>query len=153
MEENEAIEFQKAILEEPQLTLTERSKSYLTETYKWTKFLSIFGFIMIGLLVVLGFVFVGLMSSVPYSDFVGPSRFMFAFMYIVLGAIYFIPTWSLLRYSNKMKVALAQNDQVAFEEALSNHKSFFKFFGIMTIIVLALYGFMALIGGVISIFN
>ena len=49
-----------------------------------------------------------------------------------------------------MRKALRNNDQMVLTDALKNLKSFFKFYGILAIIVLSLYGvaiLAAVVGG------
>ena len=54
-------------------------------------------------------------------------------------AIWFFPLLFLLRFANKMRFALAGNDQQALNTSVQNLKICFRYVGIITIIILALY--------------
>ena len=72
-----------------------------------------------------------------------------AIFYIFILAVWFFPLMYLLRFSNRMKNAITGNDQQALNIAFQNLKICFRFVGIVTIIVLALYA-IAFIFGIIS---
>ena len=140
-----------SILKETQLSITENAKQFLSEAGKWGKFISIVGFIAVGLLVVFG-VFAGtLFSQLPgYEDIPGA---LFSIIYIVLAALYFFPILYLYRFSTKVREALNANDEGVLEYALENLKSHYKFIGILMIVMLALYALIfvfALIFGVLA---
>ena len=122
------------------LSITSVAASYLQETGKWATFLSIIGFILCGLIVIIG-LFAGTIFSQfgPYQDM--PSRFgvMMTVMYVALGLIYFIPTLYLYRFAQKLKSAISFKDRQELVLAFENQKSLFKFWGIFTIIILGLY--------------
>ena len=68
-----------------------------------------------------------------------------AFFYVIIAAIYFIPCLFLFRFANKMKLALSSNDQMALTTSFQNLKSMFRFFGIVTIIMISIYAIILLI--------
>jgi len=124
------------------LTITQNASTYLNETGKWTKFLSIMGFIFVGLIVIMGFLAGSIMSIMPGGQsgvFPAGMGFLFGGIYILLGLLYFFPTWYLFKFSQKMKLALTTNSNDELNEALSNQKSFYKFWGIFTIVFIGLY--------------
>lgn len=131
--------------------------SILNETRKWTKFLSILGFIGIGIMIIVGIFAGSIFSSTIDNSITGGMGFpsvLFSFIYIIMAAIYFIPVLFLFNFSNKMKVALFSNNQEALYEAFNNLKRHFKFIGILVIVLLVIYvtifigvGIMALIAG------
>jgi Na+/H+ antiporter NhaC len=129
-------------------------KSHLSETARWGKFLSIIGFICCALIVIGGIYFVTAVSSMErtygglnegpsFSSF-GP---FFAVLYIVFALLYFFPCLFLLRFSNKMKTALAADSQADLTVSFQNLKVLFRYIGILTIIVLSLYLLFFLFGG------
>lgn len=127
------------------LTVTTISRGYLSETAKWAKFLAILGFIMCGFIVIAAFFLPFLMSFIPSGEMM-PMGVMgkglgiiMAFMYLGLALIFFMPCLYLYRFSTKMKTALLQSDSEVLDTSLSNMKSFFKFYGIMTIITMSFY--------------
>ncbi|MBK3519891.1 DUF5362 family protein [Carboxylicivirga marina] len=131
--------------EEPtvkQLTISDSATYYLTATSKWTYFLSIMGFLFIGFIIMAG-IFASSMMSLMMGDAAGlmpPGMgFLFGGIYVVFGILYLFPTMYLLKFSQKTKLALATSSNEELNVALSNQKSFFKFWGILTIVVISLY--------------
>lgn len=116
--------------------------SFLKETSTWTYFLSILGFIGIGLMVLFGIFFVVAMGNMPggnpYEDF-GFDMSYFGIIYVVLGLIYFFPVLYLFNFSRKMKNALNSNNNEDLTAAFSNLKSHYKFLGVFTIVIISLY--------------
>ena len=126
------------------LTIDPQSKRFLSETAKWGRFLSIIGFVLCILIAIVG-VFMALKMSEVSSAFremggplasLGP---VIAFIYILFAVIYFFPCLYLFRFSNQMITALSADDQATMNSAFENLKSVFKFFGVLTIIVLSFY--------------
>ena len=126
------------------LTIDPQSKRFLSETAKWGRFLSIIGFVLCILIAIVG-VFMALKMSEVSSAFremggplasLGP---VIAFIYILFAVIYFFPCLYLFRFSNQTITALSADDQATMNSAFENLKSVFKFFGVLTIIVLSFY--------------
>ena len=63
-----------------------------------------------------------------------------AFFYLILAVAYFFTCLFLYRFASKMKTALSGNAQDQLNFSFQNLKSLFKYFGIITIIALAMYG-------------
>ena len=121
----------------------------MKETAKWSKFLSIIGFIGSGLMVIIGLFASAVMSSMfnTYGSGAGGfSSITFGIMYVLMGALYFVPSLYLYNYSNKMKLALATSNAVELEEAFLNQKSLFKFWGVLTIVIISFYLLFAIFG-------
>ncbi|MBK9935567.1 MAG: hypothetical protein IPP61_06600 [Cytophagaceae bacterium] len=145
------------------LEVNDSAKSYLLETAKWGKFLAIAGFILSGILVLFG-VFFGTIYNGMMNRALGESQaapqvqgmgFFMGAMYVAIAAIYLIPCFYLFKFSKKAKTAVEDSDASDLEEAFLNQKSMFKFFGIFTIVILAIYGIailFAIIGGGIFAF-
>ena len=125
------------------LSISAQSESYLMTTAKWSKFLAILSFIMIGIMVIFGVGFAGL--SGVMSDYQQPSIPMVGMMsylwifYILLGLLYFFPTYYLLLFANKTKQAIVDKNPVMLEEGFRNMKRSAKFVGIMMIVIIAMY--------------
>ena len=134
------------------LAINENNKGDLADTARWARFLSIVGFVMCGLIVLIGF-FAGRIFSMfaitgELEELGGMSSAMGAgmsFFYVIIAAIYFIPCLFLFRFANKMKLALSSNDQGALNTSFQNLKSMFRFFGIVTIIMISIYAIILLI--------
>ena len=127
--------------DQQELVLTEEAKSHLFQAAKWARFLAIVGFIMVGLMVLLGLfssVFISAFESEEFSAF--PSA-LFTGLYVVIAAVYFFPTYYLFRFASRTRDALSEDDSDLLEGGLEQLKSCFRFMGILVIIMLALYAF------------
>ncbi|MFK8045804.1 MAG: hypothetical protein AB8B72_09925 [Crocinitomicaceae bacterium] len=116
-------------------------KSYLLETAKWSKFLSILGFIGIGFMVI-GALFAGVAlgsqvgmrsSGMPFP----PA--LLSLVYLLMALLYFFPIYYLYNFAVKMKGGLLSGDNSVLRESFKNLKSHYKFIGIFTIVILSLY--------------
>lgn len=125
-------------LHNEQLILTAESVSYLQKIAKWTTFFSIVGFVFIGIMVVLGLVMTIFMTSV-FAAAGKPQMAYIGLLYVVFATIYIIPVIYLYRFSTIAKKAIRNSDMNDITIALKNLKSHFKFMGILTIVILALY--------------
>src|SRR5262249_26292289 len=65
---------------------------------------------------------------------------------LVIGLLYIAPTVYLWRYARGIQRLLDGGGQGALEEALTNQKSFWKFTGVLALIMICLYA-MVLLGG------
>ena len=143
MEENK-IEASKEEQASASLTISIEAINSLTETAKWTKFLSILGFIFIGLIVVMAFFAGSMMSFLPtqqIDQMPNGLGFLFTVISLLMALLYFFPTKYLWNFSQKIKSALANQNEEELDAALSNQKSFYKFFGILIIVFLSIYAF------------
>jgi hypothetical protein len=141
METNETLEPQRT---EPVLNLNEEGKSYLKEAGKWANFLSIVGFIICGLLFITAF-FVGTIFSVlstispMYSQFPAAAGIFLSVIIILVDLLYFFFALYLNQFAAKVKKGIAFTDVGQLTKGLGKLKSFFKLWGIVTIIVLCFY--------------
>lgn len=121
-----------------QLVLTNEAIVYLKTIASWTTFFSILGFVFVGLMVVMGFGMTLFMSSVfatagkPFMAYIG-------LVYAVFAVIYLMPVIYLYRFSTVVKRAIQNCDSNDIMLAFKNLKSHYKFMGILTIVILALY--------------
>lgn len=123
----------------PQITF--ESMSYLSTAAKWAKFLAIMGFISVGLLALLG-IFITI--TLTFTQQMAPSVFPFpmgllGLIYIALAAVNFFPALYLYQFSESTKRALYLRETASMNDALNNLKRVFKYFGIMTIVVITIY--------------
>tara|TARA_R110002073_G_scaffold8207_1_gene45566 strand:- start:17365 stop:17835 length:471 start_codon:yes stop_codon:yes gene_type:complete len=133
-----------------ELKLNNHSIAFLKETAKWTGFLSIIGFIGIGLMVIGALFFGALLSSLSGMGSAGlggavGSGFI-TVIYILFAVLYFFPVYYLYKFSANMKRALAAKDEDTLTKAFEYLKSHYKFIGILTIILLSFYVLMFLLG-------
>lgn len=125
------------------------TKTHLTETARWARFLSVFGMIVLilGLIVVLMYTtifteFFGFPTGVEdeTNAVMGARRVGIVIGFTIISAIIFFPLLFLLRFATAMKRAIAANDQGRLNEAFQNLKVYFRYLGILVIIFLVLYG-------------
>jgi ABC-type dipeptide/oligopeptide/nickel transport system permease component len=133
------------------LQIDQQSISYLGETARWAKFLSIVGFIMCGLMIVLALFAGTLMATLSRfrsNDALQGMAVMenaFPLIYIVVALLYFLPCLYLFNFAGKMQTALHDNDQISLNASFGQLKSCFKFVGILTIVVLSFYILVAIV--------
>ncbi|ATP55160.1 hypothetical protein CPT03_01100 [Pedobacter ginsengisoli] len=134
------------------LTVTEDIRSYIYETAKWTKFLSIVGFVVTGIMILFSFSAEALISTMngkvgaannPWAALGGG---FLTVVFLLSALLYFYPSLLMFKYANSAKQAVLYGDQPALSEAMSKMKSFFKFWGIITITILGLYIISFLLG-------
>ena len=115
----------------------------LRETKPWTRFIAVVTFVMAGLMLLGGLVFLVMVSSMGSRSRSDVPALM-GIVYIGLGALYFAPAIFLNRYASKIGDVLRTNGMRDLEQALAAQKSFWKFAGIMMIILLIIYGIVIL---------
>lgn len=133
------------------ITIDPVTKAHLSETARWARFLAIIGFIFLGLMLLAGvLVFINIPASDLNNTFgggYGSGGLMenlglgaFIIFFVISTIIIFFPLLYLLRFANRMKTSLNGNDQQALNVSFQNLKSYFRYIGIITIIVMAFYG-------------
>ena len=129
------------------LVIDWRSKEFLKETAKWTKFLSILGFVGIGLMVLGSLVMLFAPSSLMSNgDFPFGGKIFMMLLYLAFAVLYYFPISYLYQFSENTKKAIENNDNNAIRDAFEFLKSHYKFMGILTIILLAFYAIIIFIG-------
>ena len=129
------------------LVIDWRSKEFLKETAKWTKFLAILGFVGIGLMVLGSLVMLFAPSSLMSNgDFPFGGKIFMMLLYLAFAVLYYFPVSYLYQFSENTKKAIENNDNNAIRDAFEFLKSHYKFMGILTIILLAFYAIMIFIG-------
>ena len=119
----------------------------MRETAKWARFLSIVGFIFIGLYVLLAlmmFAMGGAMDAASENmDGMGGMGMMGAVggaamgvIYLICALIYFFPILYLYRFASNTLSALDSNNTDQLTNGLENLKSHYKFMGILMCIAL-----------------
>jgi uncharacterized protein DUF5362 len=133
-----------APIHDPVLVLNAEAQAYLRETGKWASFLSVMGFIFCGLILIIA-IFIGsffsLMSrfSPAYNTMPQGVGGVVSVFYILIDVLYFFFPFYLYRFADRIKKGLVYQDGIHVTSALGSLKSFFKLWGIITIIVVSLY--------------
>jgi len=139
------------------IDLNEEIKDYMLETSKWAKFLSILGFIGIGIFALIGLYTLsgnsymgnsyGYDRSEDYYRYYNYGRppqtsgiNLFSFLiYIGVCILYFFPIYYLFQFSTKIRNAIDFNSQESLVDGFRYLKSHYKYIGIVTIVILSLY--------------
>jgi hypothetical protein len=126
--------------------LTETMKAYLTETAKWTNFISVVGFVLVGLIVLVSFILtlgIGFLPEVTAMQDVpgmGPGfMVLFVIVFLFYGMIIFFPSWYMFKFSSNTLKSISKMDANGIEAAFRNLKSVFKFYGIFLLVVFSIY--------------
>ncbi len=121
--------------------ITAAMMGYLKQTKPWVRFISIMGFIGTGLLFLLGLFLIlgaGLLSSLSRTALGGVPLGLIGFICAALGCLYFFPALHLFRYAGGIKRALISDQVGGMEDALMHQRSFWRFVGILVLIILIL---------------
>lgn len=130
--------------------LSDQIKRHLIAISKWSKFLSILGFIGLGLMV-LGAIAI-LVVGVSFGSLIGGGASgalgasMIALLYLVMAVIYFFPCYYLFKSSTGIQNGIYSNNQESFNSGFENLKSHYKFIGIMMIVILSMYVLIMIFG-------
>jgi hypothetical protein len=130
-----------------ELQLTSLAKEFLAETAKWAKFLSIVGFVIIGFIVLGGFFMFAAGSAFESmgAGFGAGFGAIAGIFYLLIALLYFFPVLYLYKFANNAKSALRDNNSENLTVAFENLKSHYKFVGILTLIMVCIYGLIFLI--------
>lgn len=120
---------------------------HLRATKPWVRFMSVIMFISVGLMFLLGAAMMLMpspagMRSVGFGPIVG-------IIYFIIGAFYLVPGYFLHQYASSIQDFLNGGGDSAMENALGSQKSFWRFVGILTLVVICLYAlvfFFAILG-------
>lgn len=109
---------------EQNLELNQLAKQALREGVKWTFFLSIMGFIGVGLMVLAAIVMTITLSTLPDEvssfGFFGAMKNFLSLFYLLMAVLYFFPIYYLYKYSSSVKTALQFNDSNLLADAFVN---------------------------------
>lgn len=121
------------------LVISSETISYLSEAGKWSKFIAIMGFVLVGFMVLVGLFSGTIFSALGQQSGMPLPGFAFGLIYVVLGAIYFVPLLYLFNFSTKIRSAVSSGNNYELNEAFKNLKSHYKYIGILMIILISIY--------------
>ena len=119
---------------EKSVTLNNYALKQLNEARKWSMFLSVLGFIAIGLMVLF---WIGIMAGLGIGKNLGLGVLSFVPLMVVL-IIYFFPIYYLLKFSLNAKKAVEMRDDFFISSAIKFLKMHYQFMGILAIIAFAI---------------
>lgn len=137
------------------LIITEDIRSYMYDMAKWTKFLSIVGFVMTALVVFAAIgstAFMNTLSTISPGNPMAAMGSGFLTVYLfVIGILYFYPSLLMFKHSNAAKKAILFGEQESLSVAMQNLKSFFKFWGVLMIVLIVFYGMVVIAAIAVSV--
>lgn len=114
--------------------------NHLNSTRKWTMFLSVLGFIFLGLLIIFGLVTSTFLTAFKTREVnLGVPESLLIVVFIVVAAIYFFPVFFLFRFSRNMRDAIQTLNRDKLDKAFRNLRIYFTYIGVLVIIVLSIY--------------
>ncbi len=122
--------------------ITPRMVAPLVKTRPWVILLGVMTMIGCGFLILAGFAMVGMaLFGLPGmgDEFGSAGGFMLAVVYLLMAFLYFFPGLYLLRYGRAIKEVDRVANGTTVEAALRHQLSFWRFVGILTVAVIALY--------------
>ncbi|NMC38661.1 MAG: hypothetical protein GYA41_10095 [Bacteroidales bacterium] len=107
---------------------------------KWTMFLSVFGFILTGLILVLALATGTFLAAFRPAD-TGPDleKLALSFAFFLAVTLFFLSVLFLFRFSTCMRDAVQSHDLKKLDKAIKNLKLFFKFAGLILLTAIAVY--------------
>jgi hypothetical protein len=117
---------------------------YLKETKPWVRLFSVLGFIgsaflvIAALLMMVGAGFLG-------EEMQGAIGVGMGLAYLLFALLYIMPSLFLWRYASAIQTLLSSRRTADLDEALKQQKSFWRFLGIITAVLLCIYA-VALVG-------
>jgi len=124
----------------PKIEIGQETLNNLSTTRRWTMFIAVSGFIILGLIIALGLITGTFLSTFNNSD-TTPGIPDLLLLAIVLAAavIYFFPVFFLFRFSKHASNAVADLNSEELLKAFKYLKRYFVYLGILLIIVIACY--------------
>jgi hypothetical protein len=110
-------------------------------TQGWVRFLSVFGFVFMGLMILLGAGM--LLAGAVAKDL--PA--WFGIVYVGVGFLYLPPSLLLHRYASTTSAFLRERTLDSLGVALARQRSFWRFVGVSAAILVGLYG-LAIVGAI-----
>ncbi|MBU3660432.1 MAG: hypothetical protein FGM14_11205 [Flavobacteriales bacterium] len=132
-------------------SLSAIAKQALLVASKWAKFLSIIGFIGVGIMVIAGIFIMFQLSNIPVGITNGVPLGLVGFLYVAMALLYFFPVYYLFQFANNTKNGISSNSNESIEIGLVNLKSMFKFIGIFTVVILSIYALIFLLAFVVQL--
>jgi hypothetical protein len=117
------------------VTVTDTTIELLRQTRPWVMLLSIFAFIGSGLMAAVGL----LVAAWAMLAAGGKAQAAIGLVYVPVALFYIYPGIKLWGYGSAIARLMASRSSVDLEDALNQQKSFWKFSGIASVVVLGLY--------------
>jgi hypothetical protein len=127
-------------LENRTIEIDHKSLKNLDTARRWAMFISILGFIFLGLLIIIGIIAGTFLTAFSGGETAsGFPEYLMLIIYFILALAYFFPILYLFRFSKQTATAVKTLDKNLLYIAIRNLKSYFVHIGILIIIVLSFY--------------
>jgi hypothetical protein len=110
----------------------------LVEIAKWAMFFSVLLFIVLGLISLLALFMIFAAGGVGLIGAI--------FMVGIYGVILYFPAWYYYKFSVLSRQAIANGDNAALDDSFMYLRLFYRFVGILVIILLSLYALILVVG-------
>ena len=136
------------IQDESKIEINSEALDNLNVARRWTTFLSVLGFIFLGLIII-----AGLATSLFLTVFktqqanLGIPESLMMVVFAAFGVLCFFPVFFLFRFSKNIRDAIQNNDQRKLVKGFKNLRLFFAYFGILVILVISVYLILLLFAG------
>ncbi|HOE05035.1 MAG TPA: hypothetical protein PLZ52_07445 [Bacteroidales bacterium] len=121
------------------IELNSEVKDCLYESAKWSNFLSVIFFAILGILVLASAITI-VIASMKYSISNNEAEpFVLAMMYIGFSGIYYFPVVFMYRFSKNVIQGIEENNQEIFYLGLKNLRSHFRFLGVLSMVAISLF--------------
>jgi hypothetical protein len=124
--------------------VTERVQQYLSQTKPWVRLISVLifigsAFMVIGALGMFALIAVGTATAGSTQALGGASAWaVAALMYLVMAGLYIAPGIFLSRYASAIGRLIHDRSTATLENALMHQRSFWRYIGIMTLVMFGL---------------
>ena len=118
----------------------------LAQTKTWVRFLAVLGFIGTGFMVLM--FAISLMANVRVGA-PGPMELVIMTPFFLLFCL--IPSLLMWSYANQISYFLRVTSPAAFSAAITAQKSFWKYVGIMSLIIVIIYGMIFVFAGLAAV--
>jgi len=154
-------------LPEPELVLIPQARYYLHTAGRWANFLGILGFVFTGFIVLQAIFIGGAFSHLQqyqgllsygsgspsmYGDIIAIIVTVVRVTCVLTAVVCFFFSYYLYQFASQVKKAVLFNDSLQLSTGIESLKSFFKLWGITTIVTIVLY-LLIIIGSVIFVAN
>lgn len=110
----------------------------LRATKPWVRFMGVLGILGTALLVVIALILIGV-SQGPFKTLPPGVRVVLPLVYLLMAALQVPPVLHLNRYASRIGILLETHAPEDLTRALDAQKSFWKYVGIMTLIMMCTY--------------
>jgi small-conductance mechanosensitive channel len=126
--------------EQRKIDIGQKTLKHLNVTRRWTMFIVIMGFIILGLIIVIGLLAGTFLSAFSTEEsHSGVPAYKLLIIIIAMAVVYLLPIIFLFRFSKHTAHAVHNLDNQELHKAFRNLKYYFVYISILIIIVLILY--------------